>query len=91
MNLMRQASDMLFFLATSISKTLHQKGSPYAYFGIYVHSILLNDIYNKRDYKWLRFTQAKLINMKERDRETICVYSKYGCYVTKSRKLFKQL
>lgn len=33
MNLMRQASDMLF-LATSISKTLHQVGSPYAHLGV---------------------------------------------------------
>lgn len=48
MNLMRQASDMLF-LATSVSKTLHQEGPPYAHLGVYVHSILLNEIYNKRD------------------------------------------
>lgn len=57
MNLMRQASYMLF-LAASVSKTLHQEGPPYAHLGVYVHSILLNEIYDKRDYKWLRFTQA---------------------------------
>lgn len=39
MNLMRQASDMLF-LATSVSKTLHQEGPPYAHLGVRTQYII---------------------------------------------------
>lgn len=58
---------------------------------VYEHSILLNNIYNKRDYKWLRFTQAKLINMKERDRETICIWQTRLLRYKEQETVFKRL